>query len=49
MDILSNIPLVPGGVFAEEQKNLTKGNMMTDGTRVGEHNELVMDLTHYYL
>lgn len=34
MDIASNIPLVPGGVFAEEQKHLTKGNMLTDGTGV---------------
>lgn len=33
-DVTSNIPLVPGGSFAEEQKHLTKGNMLTDGTGV---------------
>lgn len=34
MDIPYNIPLVPGSGFAEEQKHLTKGNMLTDGTGV---------------
>lgn len=43
MDIPSNIPLVSGGVFAEEQNHLTKGNMLTDGTGVIQWT-CVMDL-----
>lgn len=45
MDITSNIPLAPEGVFAEEQKHFTKGNMLTDGMRVTQWT-CVMDLTH---
>lgn len=45
MDIPSNIPLAPGGVFAEEQKHFTKGNTLTDGTRVTQLT-CAMDITH---
>lgn len=44
MDIPSNTPLAPSGVFAEEQKHLIRGNRLMGGTGVTQETCMV-DLT----